>query len=148
MTASAKEIEYLATLHELWDTAWPKGIARTPQYPHGEIALTEYLRVWAKRRPGHAAVIFYGHVTTYAELDAQSDRFAALLMQKGVGKGDRVAVFLPNCPQFHIVFFGILKLGAIHVPVSPLSRAFELAYELNDTDAEVIVALDHLASVV
>lgn len=148
MTAIAKETEYLATLHDLWDKAWPKGTPRTPQYPHGEIALTEYLRAWAKSRPDHPAVIFYGHVTTYAELDAQSDRFAALLMQKGVGRGDRVAVFLPNCPQFHIVFFGILKLGAIHVPVSPLSRAFELAYELNDTDAEVIVALDHLATVV
>jgi long-chain acyl-CoA synthetase len=148
MTASANETEYLATLHDLWDKAWPKGISRKPQYPHGEIALTEYLRAWAKRRPDHPAVIFYGHVTTYAELDAQSNRFAALLMERGVGKGDRVAVFLPNCPQFHIVFFGILKLGAIHVPVSPLSRAFELAYELNDTDAEVIVALDQLAPVV
>ena len=148
MTASTEEADYLATLHDLWDKAWPEGTPRKPQYPHGEIPLTEYLRAWAKTRPDHPAVIFYGHVTTYAELDTQSDRFAALLMQKGVGRGDRVAVFLPNCPQFHIVFFGILKLGAIHVPVSPLSRAFELAYELNDTDAEVIVALDHLASVV
>lgn len=148
MTASTEEADYLATLHDLWDKAWPEGTPRKPQYPHGEIPLTEYLRAWAKTRPDHPAVIFYGHVTTYAELDMQSDRFAALLMQKGVGRGDRVAVFLPNCPQFHIVFFGILKLGAIHVPVSPLSRAFELAYELNDTDAEVIVALDHLASVV
>lgn len=148
MTASAKETEYLATLHGLWAKAWPKGLPNKPQYPHGEVALTEYLRAWAKQRPQHPAVIFYGHVTTYADLDAQSDRFAALLMEKGVRKGDRVAVFLPNCPQFHIVFFGILKLGAIHVPVSPLSRAFELAYELNDTDAEVIVALDQLAPVV
>ena len=148
MTARTEEADYLATLHELWDKAWPEGTPRKPQYPHGEIPLTEYLRAWAKKRPLHPAVIFYGHVTTFAELDTQSDRFAALLMQKGVGKGDRVAVFLPNCPQFHIVFFGILKLGAIHVPVSPLSRAFELVYELNDTNAEVIVALDQLASVV
>ncbi len=148
MTASAKETEYLARLHELWAKAWPKGTPDKPQYLHGEVALTEYLRAWAKRNPEKPAVIFYGHVTTYAELDAQSDRFAALLMEKGVRKGDRVAVFLPNCPQFHIVFFGILKLGAIHVPVSPLSRAFELSYELNDTDAEVIVALDQLAPVV
>jgi fatty-acyl-CoA synthase len=71
-----------------------------------------------------------------------------LLAAKGVSKGDRVAVFLPNCPQFHIVFFGILKMGAVHVPVSPLSRAFELEYELNDTGAEVIVALDQLVETV
>ncbi|TKT73641.1 acyl-CoA synthetase [Afipia massiliensis] len=148
MAAGLNEKEYLEQLHALWDKAWPKGIARKPHYPHGEVALTEYLRAWAKDRPQRPAVIFYGHVTTYAELDQQSDRFAALLQAKGVRKGDRVAVFLPNCPQFHIVFFGILKLGAIHVPVSPLSRAFELAYELNDTDAEVIVALDQLAATV
>lgn len=148
MAARLNEKEYMEQLHALWSKTWPKGIARTPQYPHGEVALTEYLRAWAKQRPQKPAVIFYGHVTTYADLDQQSDRFAALLQAKGVRKGDRVAVFLPNCPQFHIVFFGILKLGAIHVPVSPLSRAFELAYELNDTDAEVIVALDQLATVV
>lgn len=148
MATGLTEKKYLAELHALWEKAWPKGISKKPHYPHGEVALTEYLRAWAKDRPQKPAVIFYGHVTTYADLDRQSDRFAALLQSKGVRKGDRVAVFLPNCPQFHIVFFGILKLGAIHVPVSPLSRAFELAYELNDTDAEVIVALDQLAATV
>jgi len=148
MAASLTEKDYLAQLHALWEKNWPKSISRKPHYPHGEVALTEYLRAWAKDRPQRPAVIFYGHVTTYADLDQQSDRFAALLQSKGVQKGDRVAVFLPNCPQFHIVFFGILKLGAVHVPVSPLSRAFELAYELNDTDAEVIVALDQLAATV
>ena len=148
MTAQLNEADYLARLHDLWAKAWPKGIPTKPNYIHGEVALTEYLRVWAKQQAQKPAVIFYGHVTTYGELDRQSDRFAALLREKGVRKGDRVAVFMPNCPQFHIVFFGILKLSAIHVPVSPLSRAFELAYELNDTDAEVIVALDQLAPVV
>ncbi|WP_458757022.1 AMP-binding protein [Afipia sp. TerB] len=142
------EKEYLDQLRALWSKAWPKGTPRTPQYPHGEIALSEYLRTWAKKQPERPAVIFYGNVLTYADLDRQSDRFAALLSSKGVRKGDRVAVFLPNCPQFHIVFFGILKLGAIHVPVSPLSRAFELEYELNDTDAEVIVVLDQLIETV
>lgn len=148
MATGLTEKDYMKQLHALWDKNWPKNISRKPHYPHGEVALTEYLRAWAKDRPQRPAVIFYGHVTTYADLDQQSDRFAALLQSKGVRKGDRVAVFLPNCPQFHIVFFGILKLGAVHVPVSPLSRAFELAYELNDTDAEVIVALDQLAATV
>ena len=148
MAAALNEKEYLDQVHALWRKAWPKGASREPQYLHGEVALTEYLRAWAKKQPEHPAVIFYGHTLTYADLDKQSDRFAALLMSRGVKKGDRVAVFMPNCPQFHIVFFGILKLGAIHVPVSPLSRAFELAYELNDTDAEVIVAQDQLIETV
>ncbi len=148
MAAALNEKDYLDQVHALWRKAWPKGAAREPQYLHGEVALTEYLRAWAKKQPEHPAVIFYGNVMTYADLDKQSDRFAALLVSKGVKKGDRVAVFMPNCPQFHIVFFGILKLGAVHVPVSPLSRAFELAYELNDTDAEVIVAQDQLIETV
>ncbi|MBN8960885.1 MAG: AMP-binding protein [Rhizobiales bacterium] len=148
MAAALNEKDYLDQVHALWRKAWPKGAAREPQYLHGEVALTEYLRVWAKKQPEHPAVIFYGHTLTYADLDKQSDRFAALLVSKGVKKGDRVAVFMPNCPQFHIVFFGILKLGAVHVPVSPLSRAFELAYELNDTEAEVIVAQDQLIETV
>ncbi|MCJ9735879.1 AMP-binding protein, partial [Bradyrhizobium sp. PRIMUS42] len=148
MSAGLNEQDYLATLRGLWDKAWPKGLPRSPNYLHGEVPLTEYLRAWAKRSPERPAVIFYGHVTTYADLDRQSDRFAALLAAKGVRKGDRVAVFLPNCPQFHIVFFGILKLGAIHVPVSPLSRAFELSYALNDSQAEVIVSLDQLMPVI
>lgn len=148
MPAVLNEADYLATLRALHAKAWPAGAPREPRYPHGEIALTEYLRAWARKKPQHPAVIFYGHTTSYAELDAQSDLFAALLMEKGVKPGDRVAVFLPNCPQFHVVFFGILKLGAIHVPVSPLSRAFELSYELNDTQAEVIVALDALIDTV
>jgi fatty-acyl-CoA synthase len=148
MNAGLNESDYLATLRGLWDKAWPQGLPRAPTYLHGEVPLTEYLRAWAKRSPERPAVIFYGNVTTYADLDSQSERFAALLQAKGVRRGDRVAVFLPNCPQFHIVFFGILKLGAVHVPISPLSRAFELSYHLEDSQAEVIVALDQLMSVV
>jgi fatty-acyl-CoA synthase len=142
------EEEYLQRLHALWDRSWPAGTPKELHYPHGEKPLTEYLRIWARLQPHKPAVIFYGHVTTFAELDEQSDRFAALLAAKGVKKGDRVGVFLPNSPQFHVVFFGILKRGAVHVPVSPLSRAFEVAYELNDTYAEVLVALDQLMPVV
>jgi fatty-acyl-CoA synthase len=144
----SEEEDYLKRLHALWQKSWPARTPREPHYPHGEKPLSEYLRIWGKLQPQKPAVIFYGHVTTYADLDEQSDRFAALLAAKGVKKSDRVAVFLPNSPQFHIVFFGTLKLGAVHVPVSPLSRAFELAYELNDTEAELIVALDQLMPIV
>lgn len=142
------EQDYLHELRQLWQQSWPKGTPREPNYPQGEKPLSEYLRIWARIQPQKPAVIFYGQVMTYADLDEQSDRFAALLATKGVQPGDRVAVFLPNSLQFHIVFFGILKLGAVHVPVSPLSRALELEYELNDTQAEVIVALDQLMPIV
>jgi fatty-acyl-CoA synthase len=146
--AMQHEQDYLEELHALWCKSWPKGLATAPIYPHEERPLSEYLRMWAKTLPDRPAVIYYGHVLTDSELDRQSDRFAALLAAKDLRKGDRVVVFVPNMPQFHIVFFGTLKLGAVYVPVNPLSKALELAYELKDTDAEILVALDELMPIV
>ena len=138
------EADYLTRLRALWQKNWPPEIARTPLFPFGEIPLSEYLRQRALRHPDKPAVIFYGTVMTYGELDRLSDRFAALLAQEGVCKGDRVAVFLPTCLQFHIAFYGILKLGAVHVPVNPMFREHELLYELEDTSAGVMIAQDQL----
>ena len=147
-SAPTDEAAYLAALHALWRKAWPAGAATAPHYPHGEQPLSEYLRAWARQQPDKPAVIYYGHTLSYAALDQASDRMATLLAGHGIRPGDRVAVFLPNSPQFHIVFFGILKLGAVHVPVSPMSRAFELAHALTDTGALALVALDELMPVV
>ena len=138
----------LAELRELYDRHWPPGIPREPRYPFGEIPFGEYLRRHAAERPDRAAIVFYGAEWTYAELDRKSDRFAAVLAARGVRASDKVAVFLPNCPQFAIAFFGILKLGCVYVPINPLFKAFELAYELNDSGAETIVALDALMPLV
>ncbi|MDB5512987.1 MAG: acyl-CoA synthetase [Enterovirga sp.] len=147
MSTVAEEEHYLAAHLARVDEAWPSGVPTEAWYPHGQRPLTEYLRAWARQQPDKPAVIFYGREVTYAELDRLSDRFAALLAAHGVRTGDRVAVFLPNCPQFHIAFFGILKLGAVHAPVSPLSKPFELAYQLADTGAETILTLDSLMPV-
>jgi len=135
----------LRELADLQRRHWPAGIPLEPVYPHGEIPITEYLRRWAQVQPDKAAVIFYGTTLSYAKLDAWSDRFAAVLANHGVARGDRVAVMLANCPQFHIVFFGILKLGAVHVPVNPLFKEQEMLYELSDSGAKVLVVLDQLA---
>lgn len=139
-----EEAAYLERLRALWAAHWPAGMARAPLYPLGEIPLSEMLRERARRHPDRPAVIFYGAALSYAALDRLSDRFAALLVAEGVRPGDRVAVFLPTCPQFHVAFFGILKARAVHVPVNPLFREQELLYELEDTGAEVIVAQDQL----
>lgn len=77
-----------------------------------------------------------------------TDAFAAVLAGHGVARGDRVAVFLPNCPQFLVAFYGILKLGCVHVPVNPMFREHELLYELNDTGAVAVVAQDQLMPLV
>jgi long-chain acyl-CoA synthetase len=141
------EAVYLAELGLLQAQAWPQGLARAPVYPFGEAPLGAYLARWAELTPDKPAVMFYGAAMSYAELDRLSDRFAALLAAHGVRPGDPVCVFLQNCPQYHVVFHGILKLGAIHAPVSPMSRALELRYQLEDTGARVVVAQDQLMDV-
>ncbi|HEY0418907.1 MAG TPA: AMP-binding protein [Acetobacteraceae bacterium] len=140
--------DYDARLAALWRKHWPPGVPSEPHYPFGEIPLTEYLRRWAATQPDKPAIIFYGAELSFAELDCQSDRFAALLARMGVTRGERIAVFLPSCPQFHIAFFGILKLGCVHVPVNPMFKEHELLYELNDTEAAVILAQDQLMPLV
>ncbi|MGC5698790.1 AMP-binding protein [Pseudomonas sp. NFXW11] len=139
---------YQQHLHALQQAAWPKGAPRTAQYPQGQQPLTEYLRAWAREQGAAVALDFYGHSLSFAELDHQSDRCAALLTELGVRPGDRVAVFLPNCPQLHIGFWGILKCGAVYAPVSPLARSLELEYQLKDSDAQVILCFDQLLDVV
>ena len=142
------EAAFLSDVKRRQDASWPTGVPRQPAYPFGEVPLHEYLRQWARRQPDKAAYIFYGDELSYRALDEQSDRFAALLAHHGVARGDRVAVFLPNCPQFVIAFYGILKLGAVHVPVNPLFKEHELLYELNDTGAVAILAQDQLFGMV
>ena len=142
------ETAYLDHVRALWSARWPADVAREPDYPFGEIPLTGYLRRWASMQPDKAAVVFYGTALSYGELNRLSDAFASLLASHGVGQGDRVAVFLPNCPQFVIAFYGLLKLGCVHVPVNPMFREHELIYELEDTGAVALVAQDQLMELV
>ena len=142
------EREYLDKLQRLWAQAWPAHAPREPQYPLGQRPLTAYLREWARRAPERPALHFYGRTLSYGELDDLSERCAALLAELGVKPGDRVAVFMPNCPQMHVAFYGILKLGAVHAPVSPLSKALELGYQLKDSGAQVVICTDQLLPIV
>ncbi len=77
-----------------------------------------------------------------------SNQFANALVKLKVDKGDRVAVFLPNIPQFIIAYFGALKAGAVVTAISPLHREREVEYQLCDSGAETIVALDSLYPIV
>jgi fatty-acyl-CoA synthase len=135
-------------LDRIWSEAWPPSVPRELRYPHGRKPVTEYLRNWARIHPDKPAIIFYGRIVTFAELDLLSDRFARLLIDHGVRKGDRVAVLLQNCPQFSIAFYGILKAGAVYTPISPMSKTFELSHQLTDSGARVIVAQDRLMPIV
>ena len=141
-------VAYLDQLAALQAAAWPAAVPRSATYPHGQQPLSEYLRAWARLQPDSVALDFYGHSLSYAELDQQSDRCAALLTELGVRPGDQVAVFMPNCPQLHITFYAILKCGAVYAPVSPLSKALELSYQLKDSGAQVLLCFDQLLPVV
>ncbi|MFO7965339.1 MAG: AMP-binding protein [Desulfobacterales bacterium] len=138
------EKAYLIELDRIWKRNWPAGIPREIEYSLGKVPIFHYLKHHAHQTPGKPCIIFYGRSITYAEIDDLSDRFAAYLSKSGLKKGDRVAVFLLNCPQFFIVFYGILKLGCIFVPVNPLFKEHEFVHEMNDADPKIIVSLDIL----
>jgi len=127
---------------EVWLKHWPRGIPRSLTYP--EISLPEILSATTKKYPENTALIFLGRRITYGELDQLCDSFASALIGLGVEKGDRVALLLPNVPQFPICYYGALRAGAIAVPCSPLYKARELQFQLTDSGAETVVALDSL----
>jgi long-chain acyl-CoA synthetase len=135
-------------LRTLWQAAWPAGVARAPRHPIGDVPLTHHLRHWATVQPDAPALYFEGGATTWRQLDRLSDAFARWLAQLGIAPGERVAVFLPNGPQFHWVFYGLLKHGAVHVPVSPMARSFELQHQLADSGAVAVVCHDTLLPLV
>jgi len=93
----------------------------------------------ARSGPDRPVAVFDGGQLTYRQLDQASDRVAANLAEAGIKPGDRVALQLPNIPQFLISYFGILKAGAVVVPLNVLLRAPEIAYHLEDSGALVLI---------
>ena len=92
--------------------------------------------------PDNTAIIFLGRKYSYAELRELTYRFATALYELGVKNNDRVVIYLPNCPQWIVAYFGIQKIGAIPVPVSPIYTPYEIGYMINDSEAEVIICQD------
>src|SRR5437899_3935963 len=97
-----------------------------------------------ERAPGRAAVVFYGRATTYRELREAADRRAWALAGLGVKKGDRVALYLVNSPQFIIAYFAALKCGATVTPLSPVYTSHEVRYQLEDSGARAVICQDVL----
>ena len=114
------------------------------RYRQGLRCLHDYLREHARAQPDKAAFIWYGREIGYLELDRWSDALAVRLAQLGVVPGDRVALFLNNCPQYIVAHVAIQKLGAVVGPCGPLFKAAELEYQLNDLGARVVIAADAL----
>jgi len=129
-------------MEKTWARSWPKYLPQECIYPFGEIPVHEYLRRQAKAVPDRPAIIFYGREVTYRELDESSDKFAAYLVKNGIGKGDRVGLYLANSPQYIIAHFGVLKMGGVLCPLNSLFKEMELKYQINDAGVSAVVMQD------
>jgi long-chain acyl-CoA synthetase len=106
--------------------------------------MVEILRETAEKVPDRDALRFYDKAITYRELVGLVQAFSSALQRIGVEKGDRVAIMLPNCPQYVISYYGILSVGAVVTQVNPMLVERELTFLLNDSGAETIVVLGDL----
>ncbi len=104
------------------------------------LSLASILSESANRHPNRDAVVMGDGRITYAQLWEQSRRYAAVLSQRGIGPGDRVAVLLPNVPDFPRVYFAALSLGAVVVPIHALLIAREMTYVLQDSGVKMLIA--------
>lgn len=122
---------------------WVPGEMNFPRQPIHQI-----LDLAALQFSDRPAVAFGDALLTYAEIKAQVDRLATALAGLGIGKGDRVGIMLPNCPQYLISFFAIVRLGAIVANVNPLYTPREVEMVARDSGMRAIITLDVLTGIV
>jgi len=125
-----------------WTKHYDEGVPATLRYPN--TTLHAFLDDAAESYPNATATIFFNAKRSYRQISEDSWRFANGLRAIGVKRGDRVAIMLPNTPQFVIAFFGALRAGAVVVPCNPLYTAPELRHQLADSGAETLVVLSRL----
>ena len=133
-----------------WLKHYDEGMPATIDYPR--IPLDRLLTDTTAKHPDHSAIIFGAMVgsrlmdakMTYRQLDDAVSRFAAGLQEMGVERGDRVAIMLPNCPQFIIAAYATWRIGAIVVCCNPLYVPREIEHLINDSGAETFVVMSQL----
>lgn len=123
---------------------WPKRVPTKIVLP--ETSLWYNLVVSAHRYPDKAAIRYFGNAIPFRALEAQASAMAGWLQQKaGVRKGDRVLLYMQNCPQFIIAYYAILRADAVVVPVNPMNRAEEFKHYISDAQATVAICSADLA---
>ena len=123
--------------------SWPRRVPRAITPPG--TSLWENLAVSALRFPDKAALVFFGSLLTYRQLQSQAERLAARLHALGVRRGDRVMLDMQNCPQLVIAHFAILRCNAVVVPVNPMNRAEEIRHYITDPGVRVAITTGDLA---
>ena len=125
----------------IWLDRYDEGVPTTLE-PYPERTLLDYLTEAARNWPDRPALLFKGSKVSYGQLEEESDSLAAGLVAIGVKRGDRVALCLPNCPQFMIAEFAAWKAGAIVCPFNPTYSDREMGEALRATGAETLVVLN------
>ncbi len=128
------------------DTVWPARLPRALVVP--DTTLWFNLEVSARRYPAKAAYRFFGRELSYADLHRQAEALAGWLQARGVQRGDRVLLFLQNCPQFVVAFYAVQRADAVVVPVNPMNRADEFGHYITDPGARVAITSADLAGIV
>jgi long-chain acyl-CoA synthetase len=123
-----------------WLDHYDQGVPKTLK-PYPEITLIETLREIVSARPDFPVLLFKGAPMSASALEQLSNALGAALIARGVNKGDRVALVLPNSPQSFIALFGIWKAGGIAVPINPLYTESELDFALNECGAKAAIVL-------
>ena len=123
-----------------WVKSYDPGVPAEVEVP--SIPLYKILDDTASQYPDRVSMLFLGRKVTFRELRDSALRFASWLRGIGIGKGDVVALFLPNTPQFAIAFYGALYAGATVTPVNPLYTPRELRFQLEDSEAKALITLD------
>lgn len=123
---------------------WPRRLPRALVVP--DTPLWFNLEASARRYPNKTLYRFFGREHSFAQIKAQAEALAGWLQSAGVGKGDRVLLFMQNCPQFAVSFYGILRAGGVVVPVNPMNLAGELGHYITDAQARVAICSAELAA--
>jgi fatty-acyl-CoA synthase len=128
------------------EALWPKRLPRELAVP--QTSLWFNLEVSARRFPDKAAYRFFGRDLSYADLFAQAEALAGWLAAHGVAKGDRVIVFMQNCPQYAVAVYAVFRADAVVVPVNPMNKADEFGHYIADSQAKVAITSADLAAIV
>jgi len=140
--ANAHGVPMSINLSQHHHAIWPTRLPRELVLP--DTSLWFNTEVSARRYPRKPAYIFLGRPLTYGELHEQALALAGWLQAKGVARGDRVIVFMQNCPQFAIAVQAILRADAVVVPVNPMNLTQELAHYVRDSGATLAFAAQEL----